>query len=444
METNKQTRRIIVRLLSNLGSRQEVTQYLKRYSDLEELKFAVVKVGGAILDRHLKELCSSLTFLQQVGLTPIVIHGAGPQLNEELAADRIKSKVVDGLRVTSPEILRVARRVFQRENLRLTDALNNAGTHATSISGGVFEANILDKARYGMVGEVSAVNVEPLRSAVQAHVIPVISPLAETAGGQILNINADVAANKLVHAVQPFKIIFLTAKGGILDADGQIIPSINLTTDFKRLMGENWLHSGMRVKLQQVNDMLQKLPLDSSVSITTPGLLARELFTHRGSGTLVRLGERIITSRKWADIDQERLRALLETSFGKSLAPDYFDTTALEVAYLSEAYRAAALITRGEGVAYLDKYAVTEKAQGEGLGGAVWRSVKDMHPALYWRARPENPVNNFYFRQADGFLKANGWLVFWYGVKELTDIERLVSQACSAPATMWEAGSIDA
>ena len=426
-------------MLSNLGSRQEVTQYLKRYSDLDEMKFAVVKVGGGILEEHLKELCSSLTFLQQVGLTPIVIHGAGPQLNRELAEARIPSEVVDGFRVTSPEILRVARRVFQRENLRLADALNNAGTQATSISGGVFEAEILDEQRYGMVGKVSSVNVEPLRSAVEAHVIPVISPLAETAGGQILNINADVAANKLVEAVQPFKIIFLTSKGGILDANNELISSINLSTDFERLMGENWLHSGMRVKLQQVNDMLRQLPLDSSVSITTPGLLARELFTHRGSGTLVRLGEQILTCRTWNEVDQPRLRALLETSFARELAADYFEHTRLRVAYISEGYRAAALITSGDGFDYLDKYAVTEKAQGEGLGGAVWRAVKDNHPALYWRARPDNPVNHFYFREADGFMKAGGWLVFWYGIAALADIERLVRQASSAPATMSQA-----
>ncbi len=443
MDSNKQIRRVIVRLLSNLGSRQEVTQYLKRYSDLEELKFAVVKVGGGILEKHLRELCSALTFLQQVGLTPIVIHGAGPQLNQALAEQGITSEVRDGFRVTSPEILRVARRVFQGENLRLTDALNNAGTHATSVTGGVFEAEILDQQRYGMVGEVSGVNIEPLRSAVHAHVIPVISPLAETAGGQILNINADVAANKLVHAIQPFKIIFLTSVGGILDADERLIPSINLSTDFERLMAENWLHSGMRVKLQQVNDMLRQLPLDSSVSITRPGLLAKELFTHRGSGTLVRLGEKIITHSSWDSVDAGRLRELLEVSFNKTLVGDYFSRTSLSVAYISEAYRAAAVITRGESADYLDKYAVTEKAQGEGLGGAVWRTIREHHPVLYWRARPDNAVNNFYFRQADGFIRQAGWLVFWYGVEDLNRIGELVARAAAAPASMLEAQADD-
>ncbi len=429
-------RRVIVRLLSNLGSQKEVAQYLKRFSDIDDLKFAVVKVGGAILEHHLNELCSSLTFLQQVGLTPIVIHGGGPQLNRELDEADISSEVVDGFRVTSPEILRAARRVFQRENLRLTDALNNAGTHATSITGGVFEARVLDERRYGMVGEVTAVDTSLLASAVRSHVIPVISPLAETQEGQILNINADVAANELVRAIQPFKIIFLTATGGILNARKKVIPSINLSTDYDRLMEEDWLHSGMRVKLQQIHDMLDGLPLDSSVSITRPELLAKELFTHRGSGTLVRLGEKINTFRSWNEIDRERLTELLQTSFGRKLVPDYFEHTALEVAYISESYRAAALITEGSQFACMDKFAVTEKAQGEGLGRAVWNKVRDNHSSLYWRARPDNAVNNFYFSQADGFVRTGKWLLFWYGIKDLERVRDLTGRVAGARPTL--------
>lgn len=436
MEANRQLRRVIVRLLSNLGSQKEVSQYLKRYSDLDELKFAVVKVGGAILQTHLEELCSSLTFLQQVGLTPIVIHGGGPQLNEKLRQQGIESRVVDGFRVTTPEVLRTARRVFQRENLRLTDALNQAGTHATSITGGVFQARLLDEKRYGMVGEVDEVELEPLRSAVHAQVIPVISPLAETPGGQILNINADVAANELVRAVQPFKIIFLTGTGGILDAEGRVIPSINLCTDFERMMEEDWLHSGMRVKLQQIHDMLSDLPLDSSVAITRPGLLAKELFTHRGSGTLVRLGERIRSFRSWDQIDLPKLTKLLETSFRKKLAPGYYSETTLSVSYISESYRAAAVITGDDAPWFMDKFAVTEKAQGEGLGRAVWDCLREEHPALYWRARADNPVNSFYFKQADGFLRRGDWLVFWYGMEDVGRFMPLADRAAGARATL--------
>ncbi len=95
-----------------MGSAKEIQQYLKRFSELDAKRFAVVKVGGAVLRDELADLASSLTFLQQVGLTPIVLHGAGPQLDEELAAAGIEKQTVDGLRVTSPKALGIVRRVF--------------------------------------------------------------------------------------------------------------------------------------------------------------------------------------------------------------------------------------------------------------------------------------------------------------------------------------------
>ncbi len=172
------------------------------------------------------------------------------------------------------------------------------------------------------------------------------------------------------------------------------------------------------------------------MSITRPELLAKELFTHRGSGTLVRMGEKIRTCRSWDEIDLEQLTDLLETSFGKRLVPGYFEKTPLSVAYISESYRAAALITKDQPLACLDKFAVTEKAQGEGLGRAVWDCVRENHASLYWRARPENAVNQFYFRQADGFVRQDKWLVFWYGVDSFASVGDLVAKAAGAEATL--------
>ena len=142
----------IVRLLSNMASAKEIQQYLKRFSQLDAARFAVVKVGGAILRDELDALVSSLAFLQQVGLTPIVLHGAGPQLDEEMTAAGIAKRTVDGLRVTDAATLSVVRRVSQQENLRLVEALQAQGVRATSITAGVFEAELLDEARLGLVG----------------------------------------------------------------------------------------------------------------------------------------------------------------------------------------------------------------------------------------------------------------------------------------------------
>ncbi len=436
MAANSQTRQTIVRLLSSMASQKEVTQYLKRFSQLDAARFAVVKVGGAVLRDDLDALTSSLAFLQEVGLTPIVLHGAGPQLDEALAEAGIERQVVHGMRVTSPEALAVVRRVFHAQNLRLVEALQRFGARATSLVGGVFEAGPLDLATYGLVGAVERVELAPLRAALQGGSIPVIASLGETAGGQILNVNADVAANALVQALQPYKIVFLTGTGGLLDGEGRVIDSINLSSEYAHLMAQPWLGGGMRLKLEQVKALLDALPPASSVSITRPSELARELFTHKGSGTLVRRGERVLVAGDWSALDLPRLRALVESAFGRPLAADYFERTVLHRAYVSEHYRAAVVLTREAAGTYLDKFAVLDEAQGEGLGRAVWQAMREQNPSVFWRSRRGNPVNAFYFAECDGCLKQPDWKVFWYGIDDLGAVARCVEHCRTRPATL--------
>ena len=438
METHKHTRKTIVRLLSSMGSAREIQQYLKRFSQLDASRFAVVKVGGAVLRDDLPALTSSLAFLQQVGLTPIVLHGAGPQLDEELSAAGIVKQTVGGLRVTSPEALAIVRRVFQAQNLRLVEALQQSDTRATSVPSGVFASDFLDRDIYGLVGKVREINLAPIEASLRAGSIPVIASLGETDSGQILNINADFAANELVRVLQPYKIVFLTGTGGLLDGDGRIIDSINLSTEYEALLKQPWLHSGMRLKIEQIKDLLDGLPLTSSVSITQPSELAKELFTHKGSGTLVRRGERVLKFESWQGVDLERMRSLVESSFGRSVVADYFERTRPYRIYVSENYRAAMILTNEDGYTYLDKFAVLDDAQGEGLGRAVWQVMRDENPRLFWRSRHGNAINHFYYAESDGCYKQERWKVFWYGMPDFADIERCVAHCAVRPATLVE------
>ncbi|UKE68284.1 acetylglutamate kinase [Xanthomonas cerealis pv. cerealis] len=436
MHANKQTRQTIVRLLSSMASAKEISQYLKRFSQLDAKRFAVVKVGGAVLRDDLEALTSSLSFLQEVGLTPIVLHGAGPQLDAELSAAGIEKQTVNGLRVTSPEALAIVRKVFQSSNLKLVEALQQNGARATSITGGVFEAQYLDRDTYGLVGEVKAVNLAPIEASLQAGSIPVITSLGETPSGQILNINADFAANELVQELQPYKIIFLTGTGGLLDADGKVIDSINLSTEYAHLMQQPWINGGMRVKIEQIKDLLDRLPLESSVSITRPADLAKELFTHKGSGTLVRRGEKVLRATAWSELDTQRLKSLIQSSFGRTLVPEYFDKTRLLRAYVSENYRVAVILTHEDGYTYLDKFAVLDDAQGEGLGRAVWNVMREETPQLFWRSRHNNQVNIFYYAESDGCFKQEKWKVFWYGLENFEQIQHCVAHCATRTPTL--------
>jgi len=436
VEAHKNTRQTIVRLLSAMGSAKEIQQYLKRFSQLDAKRFAVVKVGGAVLRDELNDLTSSLTFLQQVGLTPIVLHGAGPQLDVELEAAGITKQTVDGLRVTSPKALGIVRRVFQQENLRLVEALQAMDTRATSVPSGVFMSSFLDRDVYGMVGKVDSINLAPIEASLRAGSIPVIASLGETDEGQFLNINADFAANELVRVLQPYKIIFLTGTGGLLDDQGRIIDSINLSTEYEHLIQQPWINGGMRVKIEQIADLLQSLPLTSSVSITRPSELAKELFTHKGSGTLVRRGEKVFRFESWQGVDQARMRALIESSFGRALVEDYFERTRPYRVYVSENYRAAMILTQEDGLVYLDKFAVLDDAQGEGLGRAVWLVMREENPRLFWRSRHGNPINHFYYAESDGCYKQERWKVFWYGLDGFDTLARCVQHCAVRQPTL--------
>ena len=438
MQAHKNTRQTIVRLLSSMGSAKEIQQYLKRFSQLDAKRFAVVKVGGAVLRDELSDLTSSLTFLQQVGLTPIVLHGAGPQLDEELAAAGIEKQTVNGLRVTSPRALAIVRKVFQEQNLRLVEALQSMDTRATSVPSGVFTSEYLDRDVYGLVGKVSSINLAPIDASLRAGSIPVIASLGETEEGQILNINADFAANELVRVLQPYKIVFLTGTGGLLDDKGEVIDSINLSTEFEHLMAQPWLNGGMRLKIEQIAELLADLPLTSSVSITRPAELAKELFTHKGSGTLVRRGEKVFTFDSWDGIDRERMRELIQSSFGRTLVADYFERTRPHRIYVSENYRAAMILVEAEGLIYLDKFAVLDDAQGEGLGRAVWQLMREQNPQLFWRSRHGNTVNPFYYAESDGCLKQPRWKVFWYGLDSFDTIARCVAHCAVREPTLQD------
>ena len=422
---------IIVNLLHNLGTRREIEQYLASFSGVESARFAVVKVGGGILDHNLDELASALAFLWRVGLCPVVVHGAGPQLDAALEQRGVCCDWIDGQRVTTPEILSVARRVFQAQGARLADALSRLDVRARPITSGVFEAERSDVAGLGFVGKVRRVDTSVIRGAIESGHLPVVSPLGETGSGQILNINADIATSELTLALRPRKVVFLTPTGGLLDQRGRVIPAINLAEDYERLREEPWVSGGMALKLRQIHELLASLDERASVSITSPEHLAQELFTHRGNGTLVRRGVRIRVIDDPSTLEPDRLRAVIDTSFGKPLRQDAFDRHPITRVLLAGDYTAAAVLSDGQVAPYLDKFAVTAQAQGTGIGASLWRTLTETTPRLFWRSRSGNAINPWYFERADGMHRTEDWVVFWRGLRGRGEIDEAVSHALS-------------
>ena len=439
MDKVEQTPKIkdtIIQLLSNLANPKEIQKYLDRFTEAGQSHFAVIKVGGAVLEKDLENLCSSLAFLERIGLFPIVVHGAGPQLSANLKAKDISTEFIDGQRVTSAPILKNAKQTFVAQNMTLANRLQAMGVKTASITTGVFEAKPVENSDLGYVGEVTSVNVEPIRLAIQSGAIPILSPLGDSETGQTLNINADVATNQLAINIKPYKIIFLTETGGILNKKDKIISTINLATDFDTLMDKDWLHGGMKLKLKQVNDILQQLPDSASVSITKPLHLSKELFTHKGSGTLIRKGEQMLSYDNIDDVEQDKLKSLIETSFNKTLQSDYFTSLDASKIYITRCYRACAILRHIDGVPYLDKFVVASEAKGEGLGKTLWNYIKGEHDALFWRCKPDNPINGFYFAHAAGCYKTSDWNFFWYGIDDFTQVAQCFDNALNQPVTL--------
>jgi len=435
-----ETQDVIVRLLTNIGSRKEVEQYLRHYASVDAPKFAVVKASGSVIEsgQSLDALASSLSFLHRVGLVPIVVHGGNVQLDRALARAGVDAPVVKGLRKMTPAALEIARRVLHETNLRLVEALEALGTRVRPFTSGVLDVRRVESPDIGLVGEVTAVREAGIAQTAQAGILPIVAPLGETSKGQILVVHADAVARSIALALKPHKVVFLNETGGLADGSGSVRSAVNLAEDYDELVADPRLSHESRRKLVEIAGLLAELPPTSSVSITSPEHLAKELFTHRGDGTLVRRGERIAQHTSWDTIDTARLHALLEECFGRTLDEAYFAQKSPFRVYLAESYRATAILTLEDGLPYLDKFAVTPEAQGDGIGGSIWQRMRKENPKLFWRSRAKNPINAWYAQNADGLYKTDTWWVFWCGMTEFPEIQRSVERALSMKATLTD------
>lgn len=437
----------IVKLLYNIGSKKEVEQYLRHFSSVESQKFAVIKVGGAVISDDLPTLASALTFLHRVGLYPIVVHGAGPQLNERLAAANIEARYEDGIRITDGPTLAIAREVFASENRKLVEALEKLGTRARPITGGVFVAEYLDRDKYDRVGRIIRVNREVVESSISAGCLPILTSLAETPEGQILNVNADIAAGELARVLEPLKIVYLNEKNGLYHGTtGKRIDTIHLDEEYESLLKEPWVRYGTKLKLKEIKELLDTLPRSSSVAIISAEHLHKELFTHSGAGTMIMRGHRLFSAQDLSEVDSDRLRTLLMQhdagiSSGTPTAATYWQQLAQLKQqgsqywiYGDEPYQVAAIVTRkkDQSVAVVDKFVASRPAVLGNITDNAWKLVVRDHPQLVWSVPKDDQNLSWHFERADGSWTTGDKIVFWYGVKDWKLISGLVGERATA------------
>ncbi|KAF7984153.1 hypothetical protein HWV62_16812 [Athelia sp. TMB] len=428
----------ITRLLYSLGSKREVERHLRIFSasshPSQPAKFAVIKVGGAVLDQ-LDELALSLSFLYRVGLYPVVLHGGGPQLNEIIEREGVIPDYIDGIRVTDARTLQIARRVFLEENLKLVAALEKLGTRARPITSGVFTADYLDKEKYGLVGKITKIDKRPLEASIRAGALPILTSLAESVDGQILNVNADIAAGELAKELEPMKIVFLNEKGGMFHGvTGEKLDVINLDEEYDELMKQPWVKYGTKLKLREFKELLDHLPRSSSVAVISAASLQKELFTDSGAGTLIRRGYKLFRHDSLETIGADRIRQVIHDRDPEVLAGLQSVTGVLNdlkktpySIYGDEPLDAIAIVSHPAGeTPIMTKLLTSRNGVLNSVVDNVFSAIKKDHRRLFWTAMADDENRAWHFERADGSFTRAGKSLFWYGIQDIGEVEKIV------------------
>lgn len=263
-------------------------------------KVVVVKFGGnAMVDQDLQRaFAEDMAYLRWVGIKPVVVHGGGPQISAALMQMGIESEFRGGFRVTTPETIGVVRDVLRNQiSAALAEMIDIAGGDAVVMSGedsNLFRAEVtkLESDQglidIGLVGEVTQVNPRAVFEALDAGRIPVISTVAPDGNGQLLNVNADLAAASLAIALGAEKLMVLTDVPGLY-SDWPNLDSLvsEITaTELENLLPK--LESGMIPKMQACLSAVNGgVPRAHVIDGRTPHSILLEIFTVSGFGTMV-------------------------------------------------------------------------------------------------------------------------------------------------------------
>jgi acetylglutamate kinase len=263
-------------------------------------KVVVVKFGGnAMVDEELQRaFAQDMAYLRWVGIKPVVVHGGGPQISARLAELGIESEFRGGFRVTTDETINVVRDVLRHQiSAQLADMIHQAGAEATIMSGedaNLFKAEktTLDSpdgpVDIGLVGEVNVVNPRIVFEALDAGRIPVVSTVAPSVQGELLNVNADLAAAALAVALGAEKLMVLTDVPGLYSdwPNRNSLVSEITVAELQELLPK--LESGMIPKMQACLQAVQGgVPRAHVIDGRTPHSILLEIFTVTGFGTMV-------------------------------------------------------------------------------------------------------------------------------------------------------------
>jgi acetylglutamate kinase len=257
-------------------------------------KTVVVKYGGHAMGAGGETFAQDVVLLRQLGMHPIVVHGGGPQINRMLERLGIKSRFVNGLRVTDADTMEIVEMVLAGTiNKQLVASINAVGGVAIGLCGK--DGNLIRAERVtrdgdiGFVGEPTEIAKGVLAGFEAAGMIPVIAPIGVGNAGETYNINSDTVAGAVAAAAHAVRFLLLTDVPGVLDAGKKLIPELS-AAEARRMIADGTISGGMIPKVETCLDAVDK-GVEAAVILDgrVPHAILLELFT-AGAGTLIRGG----------------------------------------------------------------------------------------------------------------------------------------------------------
>jgi len=272
----------------------EALPYIREFSG----KTLVIKYGGSAMEQSdLKDqFALDVILLRLVGINPVIVHGGGPQIGALMKRLGKQPEFVGGMRVTDEETVEIVEMVLVGKiNKEIVGLINHQGGRAVGLSGK--DASMIRAQRrahrlpngeevdLGFVGEVEAVNPEPIRLLEERGFIPVIAPVGVGRNGETYNINADLVAGDVAAALSAEKLIHMTDVQGIKDGQGRLISHLS-RADAEALIASGVIDGGMLPKVESALRALKGGTAKAHIiDGRVPHALLLELFTREGVGT---------------------------------------------------------------------------------------------------------------------------------------------------------------
>jgi len=277
----------------------EALPYIQRFHG----KTIVIKYGGnAMTEEKLKHsFASDVVLLRLIGINPVIVHGGGPQIDDQLRKVGKKGEFVQGMRVTDAETMDVVEMVLGGQvNTDIVNLINQHGGRAVGLSG---TDGPLIRARkmmmrgaenphelidIGQVGEVESIDPEIVRLLASQNFIPVIAPVGVGKDGESYNNNADIVAGKLAEILKAEKLVVLTNIPGVLDKSGNLLTGLTAKR-IDELFADGTISGGM---LPKIGSALEAVKNGVNSCHIIDGRVEHavllEILTSEGVGTLIK------------------------------------------------------------------------------------------------------------------------------------------------------------